>query len=222
MASAHVLTFLALVAILCFTTHGYEVEGRIKLVMQQNGTYQRMEVSRTQRRNILTNLKIFLYGDDRTYSTSALADGTWELTDVPPGAYLLEVASADLDFPKYRVDVSKKHNGKVRSKVAFNDAKQRALPYPMVIFPVQGREYFTPRKSFNIVGMILKNPMMMMLGLMGVMMVLMQYVDPQEAMKELQKEQQEQNENEDDPIDESLREKESDELLAMFYPKKRR
>jgi ER membrane protein complex subunit 7 len=49
------------------------------------------------------------------------------------------------------------------------------IPYPLKIHPRFKNEYFVPKQSFNIMGM-LQNPMMMMMGVVGVMVVAMPYM----------------------------------------------
>lgn len=49
------------------------------------------------------------------------------------------------------------------------------IAHPLKIYPRFKNEYFVPKQSFNVMGM-LQNPMMMMMGVVGVMVVAMPYM----------------------------------------------
>lgn len=50
-----------------------------------------------------------------------------------------------------------------------------SLPYPVVLIPRHKNEYFSPRESFNLLGMF-QSPMMMIMVLTGGMMIAMPYI----------------------------------------------
>ena len=49
------------------------------------------------------------------------------------------------------------------------------IAYPLKIYPRFRNEYFVPKQSFNVMGM-LQNPMIMMMGAVGVMVVALPYM----------------------------------------------
>ena len=49
------------------------------------------------------------------------------------------------------------------------------VTYPLSVHPRYKNEYFVPKQSFNVMGM-LQNPMIMMMGAVGIMVVAMPYM----------------------------------------------
>lgn len=49
------------------------------------------------------------------------------------------------------------------------------IAYPLKVHPRYKNEYFVPKQSFNVMGM-LQNPMIMMMGAVGLMVVALPYM----------------------------------------------
>jgi len=127
--------------------------------------------------------KILLTGTSGTYLGIPSISGDFKVQNVPSGSYLLEVFSTKYVYDLIRLDIK---TGKVRARVA-NDTTV-ALSYPLNIKPIGKAVYFVDRQPYNF-SSILKNPMMIMVGitmlLTFVMPKMMANMDP-EALKELQ------------------------------------
>jgi len=108
-------------------------------------------------------------------------DGAFVIHNVPAGSYVLDVAMNDFTFQPVRVDVSAKDKGKARASSLF---KKDRLPYPLVMRPTP-TEYFQKRVPYDWLGM-LKNPMVLMMGVPLILMFMMPKLDPKE-MEAVQK-----------------------------------
>jgi ER membrane protein complex subunit 7 len=115
--------------------------------------------------------------------------------DVLPGTYILSLLSHDHSFDhvcptflilsgthqtyQVRIDVSPSEPlPEVRSYVfgtPLLTTSSVSLPYPVVLIPRHENKYFSPRDSFNLLGMF-QSPMMMIMALTGGMMLAMPYI----------------------------------------------
>ncbi|KJE93570.1 hypothetical protein CAOG_04337 [Capsaspora owczarzaki ATCC 30864] len=130
-------------------------------------------------------------------------DGSFELLDVPSGVHLLEVVHPSYMFEPVRVEVSSKHNGRVRAKRAYFGAAPAAgsqqsssqqsglgssitgdnLAYPLKLQARGAAQFFQRREGVDIRGMLM-NPMVLMMGVMLIMAYampkMMENMDPEE------------------------------------------
>ncbi|KAJ3971333.1 hypothetical protein EV361DRAFT_962692 [Lentinula raphanica] len=131
--------------------------------------------------------------DNMRYSGGILRDGFFIIPNVPSGTYLLSVISHDHQFDQMRVDI-KDDSVEVHPYIPgtpMNPPSTILLPYPITLSARQRFNYFAPRESFNIMGM-LKSPMILMMifggGLVLGMPYLMKNMDP-EALEDFKREQ---------------------------------
>ncbi|KAL6043911.1 ER membrane protein complex subunit 7 [Balamuthia mandrillaris] len=137
--------------------------------------------------------RIILHGNGGQLSQlPTTKDGLFRIKDLPSGAYLLEVVSNEHLYPLLRVDVSAKHNGKVKARLAGDSAKSKSLSYPLNIEPLAPMQFFEERKGFNFLELF-KNPMVIMMGVTLVMILVVPKLMDSEAMKEAQAQAQGQN-----------------------------
>jgi len=115
-------------------------------------------------------------------------DGSFVVTNVPAGSYVVEVACPDFDFDPARVEITSK--GKMRSRRVNNlgSGQPVTLAYPLRFKAKNPTQYFMQREEWRITDVI-KNPMVMMMILpvilMGVLPKLMNSQDP-EVQREMQ------------------------------------
>ena len=115
--------------------------------------------------------------------------------DVPTGTYVLSVLSHDYSFDQVctpflttsgahnvyqvRIDVSPEeplpHVQSYTFGTPLLTKSSVSLPYPVVLIPRHKNVYFSPRESFNLLGMF-QSPMMMIMVLTGGMMLAMPYI----------------------------------------------
>ncbi|OCH96484.1 hypothetical protein OBBRIDRAFT_765253 [Obba rivulosa] len=110
---------------------------------------------------------------------SVMEDGGFTIPGVAPGTYILTVAAHNHAFEKLRVDVLDTDSlPEIRPYfpgTPLSPPPTITLPYPIVLHARQKHDYFVPRESFNLFGM-LQNPMMMLTVVVGGMMLLMPYI----------------------------------------------
>jgi len=115
-------------------------------------------------------------------------DGSFVVTNVPPGSYVVEVASPDFDFDPARVEITSR--GKMRARRVNNlgSGQPVTLAYPLRFKAKSPTQYFMQREEWRITDVI-KNPMVMMMILpvilIGVLPKLMNSQDP-EIQREMQ------------------------------------
>ncbi|KAF8140091.1 hypothetical protein EV363DRAFT_326458 [Boletus edulis] len=133
--------------------------------------------------------------DAGKYSARITRNGNFSIPDVDPGIYALSVTSHDYIFDQFRVDVvdstSPPHVRSHMLGTPLISATSPFLRYPIVLVPRHKNNYFTPRESFNLLGMF-QNPMVMIMVLTGLMMLgmpyIMKHLDPQ-TLEELKSQQ---------------------------------
>ncbi|KAJ3025315.1 UNVERIFIED_CONTAM: Diphthamide biosynthesis protein 2 [Siphonaria sp. JEL0065] len=116
------------------------------------------------------------------------SDGYFVFNDVDDGVHLVEVLSRDYYFPKVRVAVS----GNNIAASVHADGTNWNAPGPEMKFPLEIPakiilDPFTPRPKLSIMGLIMGNPMLLMMG--GTMVLffflpkMMEGLDPEELKK---------------------------------------
>eukprot|EP01087_Luapelamoeba_hula_P006639 TRINITY_DN1671_c0_g1_i1.p1 TRINITY_DN1671_c0_g1~~TRINITY_DN1671_c0_g1_i1.p1 ORF type:complete len:272 (-),score=58.14 TRINITY_DN1671_c0_g1_i1:13-807(-) len=127
---------------------------------------------------------ITLHGNGGRMSVVPTQRGTFQLHEIPAGAYLLEVVSATHAYPQIRIDVSDKAGGKIRARV---EESNKNVAYPLELRPLGPVSFFTERKGFNLWSFV-QNPMMIMVVVTGVIILLAKLVGGEsmrESMQEL-------------------------------------
>jgi len=116
------------------------------------------------------------------------SDGSFVIHAVPSGSHIVEVASANYEFERYRVDITK--GGKIRARrVNFvQPSAVQVVPYPLRFITSKQAEFFEKREQWKVTD-VLMNPMVLMMLLPIIFVVimpkLMSMADP-EAQKEMQ------------------------------------
>lgn len=105
------------------------------------------------------------------YAGLARTDGKFKLFNNPAGTYSLEVKMVDFLFSPIRIDISARDKGKVSAFRLASGGKRMVLRYPLLLRPIAKANYFAKRQPFNWMG-LLRNPMVIMIGLMGMVMLL--------------------------------------------------
>ncbi|KAF9654338.1 hypothetical protein BDM02DRAFT_3182146 [Thelephora ganbajun] len=144
----------------------------------------------------LGQAKAILDGGSNYYG-SITRDGSFVIPDVPEGTYILNIVARNHLFDQYRIDiVDSLSPPEVRPYLPGTPLSSTAnspvtITYPLKVHPRYKNEYFVPKESFDVMGM-LQSPMIMMMGAVGVMVVALPYMmknlDP-EQLKEVQESQ---------------------------------
>ncbi|XP_017856800.1 PREDICTED: ER membrane protein complex subunit 7 homolog [Drosophila arizonae] len=90
------------------------------------------------------------------------ADGSFRISGVPSGSYVLYAHHADIFFQPIRIDIA--HNGKFRARKLshLRPSQVVKLPYPLMLKPGMPRRYFRTREQWNILDYML-NPMVLLM-----------------------------------------------------------
>jgi len=128
-------------------------------------------------------------------------DGTFELVDVPTGQYVLSIMSRDFIFPTFALDVDAEKDVvtvKPHRTTFLPLSNAPSLPHPVIFRPTIKPEYFDIKQGWNLKGLIMGNPMMLLMvvgvGMMFLLPKLLAMIDP-EALAEVQANQRRSQEN---------------------------
>ena len=120
------------------------------------------------------------------------SDGSFVVSNLPSGSFILEVNCPKFEFPLVRIDINPK-NDHIRARrldlVKPNHVSQdSSLVYPLILAPERTKDYFEQKQPWNL-SCILMNPMVLMLvlpaSLMLILTKLMSSMDPN-ALKEME------------------------------------
>lgn len=91
-------------------------------------------------------------------------DGSFTVSDVPSGSYVLEISSPTYRFQPVRVDITT--TGKMRARVVnyIKTSEVIRLPYPLQMRSVGLHSYFIPRETWGWSDFLM-NPMVLMMVL---------------------------------------------------------
>ena len=92
------------------------------------------------------------------HQTNNRADGTFKVSGIPSGSYVVEIVNPTYVFEPARVDITTK--GKIRAR-KLNNVQSTAVvtvPYPLRMKTKLKAGYFQQREEFSVTDM-LKNPM---------------------------------------------------------------
>jgi hypothetical protein len=124
-------------------------------------------------------------------------DGSFSFYDVQDGIYLLEAHAVELAFPQMKVKVDRNNaDGGVVNAVEYKypGASRTPATHPMNLVALTPLQYFHNPPRFSIMGMIMGNPMIILMavgaGAMFLFPKMLNTMDP-EAMKDFEKMQSE-------------------------------
>ena len=96
--------------------------------------------------------------DSGTYKGFLKSDGTFVINNIPSGSYVVEVASANYLFDRFRVDINK--GGKIRAR-QLNLLQPKAVhvvPYPLRFVASKPAPFFEIRETMKVTDFLF-NPM---------------------------------------------------------------
>ncbi|XP_054167135.1 ER membrane protein complex subunit 7 homolog [Oppia nitens] len=112
--------------------------------------------------HFLTNTKVIAnYGQHFAFLRS---DGSFSMTHLTPGSYLLEISNPDYFYEPIRVDINSKGKTRARKVNYIQTSAVQQLSYPLK-FKTKGHfKYFQIRETWKITDFLL-NPMVLMMVL---------------------------------------------------------
>lgn len=97
-------------------------------------------------------------------TTRTRRDGSFEVNNLPPGSYIVDVLNPNYVFEPLRVDINSKGKIRARKLNLLQPNVVQQVPYPMRFKPKIPFKYFQVRESWKITD-ILFNPMVLMMVL---------------------------------------------------------
>ncbi|KAM3727163.1 ER membrane protein complex subunit [Dirofilaria immitis] len=99
-------------------------------------------------------------------------DGSFVVSGVPSGSYIIEISNTDYTFEPVRVDITSKGKMRARRLNLLQPSLVSLLPYPLRLNAVHKINYFRPREEWHLTDM-LTNPMVLMMVVPLVLLVIL-------------------------------------------------
>lgn len=125
------------------------------------------------------NTKIFVnYGQFVGYPRE---DGSFEVDNLPPDSYVVEVTHPRYIYDPIRVDITSK--GKIRARRVnhVQPSLVQTLDYPLKFKPRSLHNYFLPRETWRIMDLLLNPMVIMMVVPLFIIWLLPKMMNPQEV-----------------------------------------
>lgn len=120
------------------------------------------------------------------FMTIALFDGSFSFPAVPSGIYLLEVLAIHEHFSQMKIQVNAAEGTVKVVEYDYPGAVKKSASYPLVFTALAPINYFQVRPKISILGFVMANPMMLIMGFSAILLMYMpkmlKNLDP-EAMK---------------------------------------
>jgi len=150
----------------------YKIEGKVSVPHAPDSSW-------------ISNTRVLVEGGQ--YLGLIKSDGTFVVTNVPSGSYVVEVVNPKYVFEPARVDITSK--GKIRARKVDNIQHSKVtVSYPLKLKARSTANYFQKREQWRITDFIF-NPMVLMMVLpLLLLMVLPKLINTQDpdTQKELQ------------------------------------
>lgn len=85
-------------------------------------------------------------------------DGTFTISNVPPGSYVVEVVNPNYAYEPIRVEITSKGKFRARKVNLIQTSQVLQVPYPLKMRPVAPFRYFQVREQWRLTDFIF-NPM---------------------------------------------------------------
>eukprot|EP01031_Cornospumella_fuschlensis_P011595 gene11595-14165_t len=107
------------------------------------------------------------------YTVTSRIDGSFTFYDVSSGIYSLDVYSTAFHFPQLKLKVSTENATVSVVEYKYPGAARISAPYPIIISAIAPIQYEIPKPPFSLLGMLMGNPMILMMIFMGGMAFIM-------------------------------------------------
>lgn len=150
-----------------------KITGNIFSLQHDDLTTLRMSLMNTR---ILVN-----YGQYVGYPRE---DGTFEVDNLPPDSYVVEVTHPRYIYEPIRVDITSKGRIRARRVNHIQPALVQTLDYPLKFKPRSLHNYFLPRETWRIMDLLLNPMVIMMVVPLGIIWLLPKMMNPQEVQSQ--------------------------------------
>ncbi|KAG8230230.1 hypothetical protein J437_LFUL010858 [Ladona fulva] len=113
-------------------------------------------------------------------------DGSFVITGVPYGSYVVEVSNPDFAYEPVRVEINSKGKFRARRVNYVQTSQVLQVPYPLKLRPIMRHRYFQVREQWRVTDFLF-NPMVLMMVLpLLLIMVLPKMMNDPETRKEME------------------------------------
>ncbi|VDK88271.1 unnamed protein product [Litomosoides sigmodontis] len=138
----------------------YQIKGQV--IFPQSFANQNSKPSRSR---VLVN-------HDFKYIGFVREDGSFVISGIPPGSYIIEISNIDYSFEPVRVDITSKGKIRARRLNLLQPSAVSSLPYPLQFNAIHQINYFRPREEWHLTDM-LTNPMVLMMVVPLILLVIL-------------------------------------------------
>lgn len=128
------------------------------------------------------NIELTLNGGQ--FSALTRVDGSFTFHDIPTGVYILDASTVHYIFPQMKLKVASDEGTISVLEYKYPGAAKIPSQYPIILKALSSVNYFTPKPKFSILGMLMGNPMMIMMiisvGAMVLFPKMLQGMSPEE------------------------------------------
>lgn len=146
------------------------ITGRIYALQHDDITTLRMLLMNTR---ILVN-----YGQYIAYPKE---DGTFEVNNVPPDSYVVDVTHPKYIYEPARVDITSKGRIRARRVNYIQPSLVQTIDYPLIFRPKSTHNYFIPRETWRIMDLLFNPMVIMMVVPLVIIWLLPKMMSPQEV-----------------------------------------
>uniref|UniRef100_A0A182JVX4 ER membrane protein complex subunit 7 beta-sandwich domain-containing protein n=1 Tax=Anopheles christyi TaxID=43041 RepID=A0A182JVX4_9DIPT len=113
-------------------------------------------------------------------------DGSFLISSVPSGSYVVEIVNPDYFYEPVRVEINPKGKFRARKLNYVQPSQVLQLPYPLKLKALTRFRYFQQREQWKITDFLF-NPMVLMMILpLGIMLILPKIMSDPETKKEME------------------------------------
>uniref|UniRef100_A0A182J0X8 ER membrane protein complex subunit 7 beta-sandwich domain-containing protein n=1 Tax=Anopheles atroparvus TaxID=41427 RepID=A0A182J0X8_ANOAO len=113
-------------------------------------------------------------------------DGTFVISSVPSGSYVVEIINPDYFYEPVRVEINPKGKFRARKLNYVQPSQVTPVPYPLKLKALTRFRYFQQREQWKITDFLF-NPMVLMMILpLGIMLILPKIMSDPETKKEME------------------------------------
>ncbi|XP_011881675.1 PREDICTED: ER membrane protein complex subunit 7 [Vollenhovia emeryi] len=113
-------------------------------------------------------------------------DGTFIITNVPSGSYMVEVVNPNYVYEPVRVEINQKGKFRARKVNLIQTSQVIQVPYPLKMRPLAPFRYFQVREQWRLTDFLF-NPMVLMMVLpLILIMILPKIMNDPETRKEME------------------------------------
>lgn len=132
--------------------------------------------------NVLKDVRVLVnYGQ---YTTFMKEDGSFEVSDLSPDSYIVEIVHPKYMYEPIRVDITSK--GKIRARRInyIQPSLVQTVDYPFIFRPKSFHNYFLQRETWHISDVLLNPMVILMVVPLVILLLLPKLMNPEEIQQQ--------------------------------------